>query len=243
MKKYSIHDGSRHVGDFTLEELRQAPPNPNHFVWFEGLEGWKPLSEIEELAALLPGKPVPPPFPPAGFNQAAPPVFPQNAASPGYYGGPSPYYQNVNLRFGYELANWWQRLLGNLIMLAPTVFFFIIYIALYLFTEDTDLEDPFSNPVAEVVGLAIVGTGILMGAVFYPLWGGNLGHKVLGLKVISSKDGTDIRHGGTGAVREVCKLLLEPFWIPCIMLLWDKNRQNLYDKMTEGYVVKNRPPR
>ncbi len=50
-------DGSEE-GPFTLvemeEHLRQGRLTPDHFAWRDGMEDWKPLSEVPELAQLLP---------------------------------------------------------------------------------------------------------------------------------------------------------------------------------------------
>ncbi|NMB73529.1 MAG: AgmX/PglI C-terminal domain-containing protein [Myxococcales bacterium] len=50
-------DGSEE-GPFTLvemeEHLRQGRLTPDHFAWRDGMEDWKPLSEVPELAQLMP---------------------------------------------------------------------------------------------------------------------------------------------------------------------------------------------
>jgi uncharacterized RDD family membrane protein YckC len=78
----------------------------------------------------------------------------------------------------------------------------------------------------------------VLGAIFYSSWSGNLGHKLLGMKVISSVDGSDQKKPAIGALREVLKNILGLFLIPSIWLLWDSNKQNLYDKIVKTIVVK-----
>lgn len=49
MKKYYIHDGEKQIGEFTLEDLKHIIVKPTYFVWFEGLDTWMPIEEINEL--------------------------------------------------------------------------------------------------------------------------------------------------------------------------------------------------
>lgn len=80
---------------------------------------------------------------------------------------------------------------------------------------------------------------IVTGLIFYPLFSGNLGHKLLGLKVISSKTGEEYKIASDGAIRELLKYLGGFLIIPVVWVLWDRENQNLYDKITETLVVEN----
>ena len=60
----------------------------------------------------------------------------------------------------------------------------------------------------------------------------------MSLKVISSVDGSDQNNFILGFRREILKDIFTWFIIPVMWLLWDKDRQNLYDKVTKTYVVK-----
>ena len=62
----------------------------------------------------------------------------------------------------------------------------------------------------------------------------------MGLKVISSVDGSDQKKALTGALREGLKNLFGFVLIPVIWLLWDENKQNVYDKIVNTYVVKKK---
>lgn len=66
----------------------------------------------------------------------------------------------------------------------------------------------------------------------------NIGHKVMGLKVISETDGKDFKGSGEGALRETFKSIFGNFIIPCMWLLWDEKKQNLYDKVSKTLVVR-----
>jgi uncharacterized RDD family membrane protein YckC len=72
------------------------------------------------------------------------------------------------------------------------------------------------------------------------MWGGNLGHKIMGLKVISAENGEIQSNAKTGAIREALKSVFSLVFIPVVWLLWDDNRQNLYDKVVKTYVVKKK---
>jgi len=82
--------------------------------------------------------------------------------------------------------------------------------------------------------------GLIVGAVFYPIFTGNLGHKIFNLKVISSESGSDYRKASDGAIREFLKYILGYLIIPMIWILWDEKNQNLYDKFTKTYVVEKK---
>ena len=97
---------------------------------------------------------------------------------------------------------------------------------------DTDFE------LSEIGYSAIA--GLIVGAIFYPIFTGNLGHKIFGLKVISSETGEDYKKSTEGAIRELLKQVLGYLIIPVIWILWDEKNQNLYDKLTKTYVVKNK---
>lgn len=88
-----------------------------------------------------------------------------------------------------------------------------------------------------VAGKFLIAPG-LFSALFYPIWSGNLGHKIFGLKVISSVDGSDFNKAISGAGRELLKAAMSLIFIPVVWLMSDSNRQNLYDKRFNTYVVK-----
>ncbi len=80
----------------------------------------------------------------------------------------------------------------------------------------------------------------IMGAFLYPMWSGNIGHRIMGIKVISVADGTDSSGFFRGALREFLKTVSIYLLIPSIWILWDSKRQNLYDKALGTIVVKRR---
>jgi uncharacterized RDD family membrane protein YckC len=133
--------------------------------------------------------------------------------------------------FGYTLASRGERL--GAVLLEGIIIYLPLYFILgnnsVLYSDDFfDLSSLLSQTVLAAV----------LGAIFYSSWSGNLGHKLLGMKVISSVDGSDQKKPAIGALREVLKNILGLFLIPSIWLLWDSNKQNLYDKIVKTIVVK-----
>ena len=134
--------------------------------------------------------------------------------------------------FGYSLATPLDRLGAALLESL------IIYIPLYFILGDSG--HLFSENIFDFESILLQsGFAALLGAVFYSLWSGNLGHKLLGMKVISAVDGLDQRKAVAGALREFLKSILGVFIIPIIWLIWDAKNQNLYDKITNTIVVKD----
>jgi len=133
-----------------------------------------------------------------------------------------------NKYFGYKLASMQDRFFATVI---ETI---ILALPGLVFTGD-------KGAMGEIIGFAgeIILSAIL-GAIFYKMWSGNLGHKIMGLKVISSVDGADQNTPLTGAVREGLKNLFGIVLMPIIWLLWDADSQNLYDKVVKTYVVKKK---
>jgi len=140
--------------------------------------------------------------------------------------------KNNNLH-GYNLASKGTRFLANLTEgIIYLIFFAGIYFILGLPIREL-LETDFS--LSEIGYSAIF--GLIVGAIFYPLFTGNLGHKIFGLKVIYSETGEDYKKSTEGAIRELLKQVLGFLVIPIIWILWDDKNQNLYDKLTKTLVV------
>ncbi len=137
-------------------------------------------------------------------------------------------------KHGYELASKIERLIAAIV---SSVIILIAFILIYFLL---------GIPISEVLNrdndwidiLFGVIQSLILGAIFYPIFTGNIGHKIFGLKVISAENGEDFKKYDEGALREALKNLLGYLIIPSIWILWDENNQNLYDKLTKTYVVK-----
>ncbi len=137
--------------------------------------------------------------------------------------------------YQYKIASKGKRLLAHLL----EGIIYLIITLIYYNILGKSVDDYLNREVSlkEVLYSALA--SIVTGLVFYPIFSGNLGHKLLGLKVISSKSGKDYNYASDGAIRELLKYLGGFLIIPVLWLLWDKENQNLYDKVTETFVVEN----
>ena len=135
--------------------------------------------------------------------------------------------------YGYKIASKWKRLLANL--LEFLILFTIILVPIMLYQViKYGYEFGDFNPVGIEY---ITPFSLFVGAFFYPLFAGNLGHKIFGLKVISAKSGDDYNKASEGAIREFLKYIMSYLIIPMIWILRDHKNQNLYDKFTKTFVV------
>ena len=143
---------------------------------------------------------------------------------------------NETKTHGYKLASKGKRLIATL---TEGIIFGIIILGIYLimgksvseFWADLDSDFEFLDIVYSLV------TGIIIGAIFYPIFIGNLGHRIFNIKVISEETGEDYKKPEKGAIREGLKHVLGLLLIPSIWILWDEKNQNLYDKITKTLVV------
>jgi uncharacterized RDD family membrane protein YckC len=134
---------------------------------------------------------------------------------------------------GYTIASKGKRLIATLI--ESIIFGTLFYVSYTIFGKSFKelIENDFE--AIEIVYSAIY--GIITGGIFYPLFTGNLGHKIFNLKVISAETGEDFNKAENGAIRECLKSVLSYLIIPIIWILWDENNQNVYDKLTKTLVV------
>ncbi len=218
---YIAIDGQQQ-GPFTIDELATKPLYKDTMVWTEGLENWIKAEYMPLLKDVIKVTPPPLNIPDA---KATAEVKWQPIPEP----LPHPY-------FGYELASRSDRLiaaiLGGIITAIPLMAFrsYVVEGMLHLYYDDY-------GTVSLLYSAAL---SALVGALFYALWSGNLGHKIMGLKVISSEDGSDKKSAVAGVIREGLKSVLGTFVIPVIWILWDSDKQTIYDKVARTYVVKNK---
>jgi uncharacterized RDD family membrane protein YckC len=137
---------------------------------------------------------------------------------------------------GHKLASKGKRLIASL---TEGIIFGLIFLTIYLILGKT-VSEFWNNINSDFEFLDIVyslATGLILGAIFYPMFVGNLGHRIFNLKVISSENGKDYKKMEKGAIREGLKHSLGILIIPNIWILWDEKNQNLYDKITKTLVV------
>jgi uncharacterized RDD family membrane protein YckC len=220
-QQFYLAVNGQQTGPFTIDDLKSKNILRDTLVWTEGLDNWTKAEHIPLLKEVL--RATPPPLPNTETKTTSQHVPPPPT--------PTPRPITNDKYFGYELARRRERLLATLIegiiILVPF---------LLIFGDFLGQTDPYS--FGSIVGGAILSA--ILGAIFYPMWGGNLGHKIMGLKVISAENGIIQSNAKTGAIREALKSIFSIVFIPMVWLLWDDNRQNLYDKVVKTYVVKKK---
>ena len=141
-----------------------------------------------------------------------------------------------NNTYGYKLASKGKRLIASLI---EGIIFMTLAMGLYLILGKSISELwNIDFELIEILYSAVA--GLVVGAIFYPMFTGNLGHRIFNLKVISSETGEDYKKAPDGAIRELLKYVLSYLIIPIVWILWDENNQNLYDKITKTLVVEKK---
>lgn len=141
--------------------------------------------------------------------------------------------------FGYTLAPLGKRFVASLL---EGIIQFAIFMIIILLMGRSINDVIFDANGTDSLQLALrYSLGIILAAIYYPAFSGNIGHKILNIKVISTIDGSDYQTASNGMLRELLKLVFGLFLIPVIWLLWDKRYQNLYDKVMNTIVVENEP--
>lgn len=134
----------------------------------------------------------------------------------------------------HVLASRTERLLGFLV--EQLVLFLIVF--MFATSAGLDIAKLLKEPIT-IQGIVIgtIMSGIL-GVIFYPIWSGNLGHKIMGLKVVEIESNRDYNIRIDGFKREALKSIAINLFIPILWLFFDSNNQNIYDKITKTIVVK-----
>jgi uncharacterized RDD family membrane protein YckC len=216
-QQYYVAVNGQQTGPFTLEELKAKNIQRATLIWTEGLDSWTKAEQVALVKDIF--KIIPPTLP----NTESKPIYQQLQPKV----SPPP----IGKYFGYELARKRDRLFAVIIESIILSIPFLI-----VFGENYDSDNTYS--VEFIFGSTIFSA--ILGAIFYTYWSGNIGHKIMGLKVISAEDGVDLNKPLQGALREGIKNIFSFAIVPIIWLLWDENKQNLYDKVVKTYVVKKK---
>lgn len=219
-QQFYIAVNGQQTGPFSFDDLKAKGIQRDTMIWTEGLDNWTKAEHVALLKDIL--RATPPPLP----NMESKTTSQQQVPPP-----PIVTPQPTGKYFGYDLAKRRERLFATIvegIIIAVPV--------LVLFGDSISGGDAYS--FGSIFGWAIFSA--ILGAIFYPRWSGNLGHKIMGLKVISAEDGSDFNKAGSGALREAMKSAFSVVFIPVVWLLWDDDRQNLYDKVSKTFVVKKK---
>ncbi len=215
-QEFYIIENSQRQGPLSFEELKSRKIQKETLVWYEGLDSWTKAEYLPLLKDIL---------------KASPPPMPNSSNQQKQFEPPIPTKTNLMSKYyGYTLASRTERFIASLLE------FIIIFIPLIAIFGADLIEGQDTYSITSILTSALFST--IYGAILYPVFSGNLGHKLLGLKVISSTDGSDFNKAGNGALRELLKSIFGLVFIPYFWLLWDKDKQNLYDKVVNTYVVK-----
>ena len=228
-KWYFIEDGERR-GPYTIAELKGQNITPYTLVWTDSMKDWEKAKDVGALQGTLMGKSSQVPAIQA-YHQKNSEAKEESVFEPFLASIHGEWY------FGYELAKRRERLFAYLVeAFIVSVTFLLLFLVMGVDFENVP-EKPFID-IHDVLYSAV--TGVVMGAVLYPIFSGNLGHAILGMKVISSVTGEDYKSPLQGAVRETLKYVLGYLIVPFLVIFFDKRKQTLIDMMTKTLVVKKR---
>lgn len=215
--KYYLIENDEKTGPFTIEELNKKDIHKDTLIWTKGLDEWTEAKNIPMLKDII---------------DQTPPIF-KNEQKKENTPPETPKPQNLSKDyFGYKLASKWERFIASFIQAL------ILLIPILIITKgDYFNSDSYVSIYDIIINIILA---IVVGGLMYPIWSGNIGHKIFGIKVISSENGEDVKNPIRGIIRELSKNILQYLILPVIWLLWDKDRQNLYDKILKTIVVKKK---
>ncbi|OXA78045.1 hypothetical protein B0A58_04705 [Flavobacterium branchiophilum NBRC 15030 = ATCC 35035] len=113
-----------------------------------------------------------------------------------------------------------------------------LYFSYVYFIENTtfwDYLDKDFDIFDVLTGCVIV---LVYAAVVYPIFSGNLGHRIMGIKVVNFDGKSNFNKFYEGAFREFIKDICIVLIFPNLWILFDKNNQNSYDKLFKTIVIK-----
>ncbi len=218
-KVYYIYRKGQTIGPYNVYQLKELGIYFDTDIWSYEQNRWIRAENFPELRYIIAE-------PPVGYRSES--------------------ISTYNTYFGYSLAGIGERFIAELITgivsaLIAGVFSIPYYVYIYSLSNSSgDSPGSFLIVALFLLGLMLIGVAAAFAfrCLLYPRYCGTLGHKVMGIKVISAEDGNDYNKMTQGLIREALKSILGQFIIPVIWLFWDKDKQNLYDKVVKTYVVK-----
>jgi uncharacterized RDD family membrane protein YckC len=133
--------------------------------------------------------------------------------------------ENSNTPKPYEIATAGKRLMG-----------FVIYLIIVLVNTGI-LDSALSSYAINYTGCLTV-TVVVMNLITYKLFSGNIGHVILGMKVVKADTMEDFNNPVFSLAREIIKsILLAMFFIIYALMIFDKRNQIVYDKLLNTIVV------
>lgn len=221
MKSYFILQNGKSVGPYEFDELKKYGIYRDTILARTGEQSWKRADEFNELAILI--------ISGSEANRIQQTNPPKNIPLNGL------------VSFGYVHADLGKRFLAALV---NGICISIVSLILYKIIFGTGIILSGNNNLKLLILYQFQRTSVswltsvVIASIVYPLFCGNIGHRVFGFKVISSKDGSDYKKSLQGALREGIKFLMGMFILPSIWLLFNNKRQNRYELILHTYVVK-----
>ena len=134
----------------------------------------------------------------------------------------------------YTPAPHYKRLSAFIFQLVISIvpIFIIAYLLGYTFADFIE------NFALFALALIIIGMcSSLLGVILYPVYQGNVGHKLFNLKVVDAKTEHSIHSKSHGAFRGFLKVCMVPLIFPVLIIFLNKNRQTLWDKISNTKIV------
>jgi uncharacterized RDD family membrane protein YckC len=215
MKKYYIVLNGKQEGPFTFEELKNKI-NLETFVWFEGLEKWIKAKELPELKTFF--TQTPPPFNENEYKESNIPPIPDFVISN-----------------DYVLADYYQRILAVIINTAIYLFIWYLLIGNSMFSDSS--EPPLISEYWDFILSCAIWA--VFNSIFYPFFSGTIGHKIMGIKVVTKKYNINYSSFFEAIFRELVKNISVLLLFPCIWIFFNKERRCIHDYFYGTIVVKN----
>lgn len=208
--RYYVIQSGRQFGPFSIVELTKLNFQNENLIWVNGLPDWIPVANMEDVYNKIENSK----NDLAELNTRLQKTKQNNTNNhEAILSGA----KDVTFS-GYKMATPSRRLAACLLH------WFIALVVVTIF---------FPN--------ANSGTSLFIMCVFsaisYYFWSGNIGHKILKLKVIKVDTEADCKNPVIGFFREPIKLFCCWIIIPNIWLFFDEKKQNLYDKIFNTIVI------
>lgn len=210
--RYYVVQNGEQFGPFSITELMKVNFQQGNLIWVNGLADWMPVSSMEDV-----------------YNRigSAKTEFTELSTRLQKTKGNRTYNQEAILNdakdvtySGFQIASPTKR------FAACVIHWTLLLIALSIVGQN----------ITGVYNFIFI---LAVDALCYFVWSGNLGHKLLKMKVIHAYTEEDIKNPAMGFLRETLKLLLGWLALPWLWLLWNDRRQNLYDILCKTVVIED----
>ena len=113
----------------------------------------------------------------------------------------------------------------------------VLFFSYIYYVENTTLWEYFDRDLDIYSTLLSALMSFCYGAIVYPFFSGNIGHKILGLQVIDIENNRNFNKFHEGGCREFVKYAATILLIPHLLLFFNKRNQNFYDRFLNTIVI------